>query len=72
LGSRSICAIRFDPERGSPIGAPFIVYEFRNPRLSMISVSLGDLGLDVALDKIIMVLAESNWNIWLAESGSQQ
>jgi len=72
IGSRSIYAIRFDPESGRPIGGPFLVYEFRGPRLSMLSVNLSDLGLDVAQDKIVMVLAESNWNIWMAEPGSHQ
>ena len=72
IGSRSIYAVRFDPESGRPIGGPFLVYEFRGPRLSMLSVNLSDLGLDVAQDKIVMVLAESNWNIWMAELGSPQ
>ena len=70
-GSRSIHAIRFDPESGRPIGEPFLVYDFRGPRLSMLPVNLSDLMLGVAQDKIVMVLAESNWNVFTAVLGTE-
>ena len=66
-GSRSVQAVRFDPGSGRPIGDPFLVYDFRSPRLSMLAVNLSDLELCVAPDKIVMLLAESNWNIWMTE-----
>jgi hypothetical protein len=66
-GSRSIQAVRFDPEKGRPIGEPFLVYDFRSPRLSMTPVQLGALEISVAQDKIVTLLAESNFNIWMME-----
>jgi hypothetical protein len=71
-GSRSIQAVRFDPESGRSAGMPFLVYDFRGPRLSMASVNLSDLGIDVVEDKMIMVLAESNWNVFMTELNSRQ
>jgi len=68
-GSRSIQAVRFDPEKGRPIGEPFLVYDFRSPRLSMMPVNLGPLEISVAADKIVTLLAESNFNIWMTELG---
>jgi hypothetical protein len=50
-----------------PVGEPFLVYDFRNPRLSMLAVNLSDLDLCVAQDKFVMLLAEANWNIWMTE-----
>ena len=69
-GSRSIQAVRFDPERGRPVGEPFLVYDFRSPRLSMMAVNQGPLEISVAQDKIVTLLAESNFNIWMTELGA--
>jgi len=66
-GSRSVQAVRFDAESGRPVGEPFLVYDFRSPRLSMLAVNLSDLELCIAQDKLVMLLAEANWNIWMTE-----
>jgi len=71
-GSRSVQAVRFDLGSGRPIGDPFLVYDFRSPRLSMLAVNLSDLELCVAPDKIVMLLAESNWNIWMTELNARR
>jgi Tol biopolymer transport system component len=65
--SRSIHAVRFDPESGRPIGEPFLVIDFPDPRLSMAHVNLGPLEISVAQDKLVTVLAEANLNIWMAD-----
>jgi Tol biopolymer transport system component/tRNA A-37 threonylcarbamoyl transferase component Bud32 len=65
--SRSIHAVRFDPESGRTVGEPFLVYDFPGPRLSMAQVNLGLLEISLARDKLVTVLAESNWNIWMAD-----
>jgi Tol biopolymer transport system component len=66
-GSRSIQAIRFDGETGQPVGAPFLVFDFRGPRLSMAPVNLSPMDLAIGRDKLVTLVAESNSNIWLAE-----
>ncbi len=66
-GGRIVQALRFNAESGLPIGEPFLVYDFQSPRLSMLAVNLSDLELCVAQDKIVMLLAEANWNIWMTE-----
>jgi serine/threonine protein kinase len=66
-GSRSIQAIRFDGETGRPVGEPFLVFDFRGPRLSMVPVNLSPLDLAIGRDKLVTLAAESNSNIWLAE-----
>ena len=71
-GSRSVQAVRFDGESGRPMGEPFQVYDFRSPRLSMLAVNLSDLELCVAPDKIVMLLAESNWNVWMTELNARR
>lgn len=55
-GGRIVQALRFNAESGLPIGEPFLVYDFQSPRLSMLAV---------AQDKIVMLLAEANWHIWM-------
>jgi len=65
--SRSIHAVRFDPESGHAVGEPFLACDFPGPRLSMAQVNLGPLEISVARDKLVTVLSESNWNIWMAD-----
>ena len=64
--------MRFDAESGRRIGEPFLVYDFRSPRLSMLAVNFSDLELCVAQDKIVMLLAEANWNIWMTELNARR
>jgi dipeptidyl aminopeptidase/acylaminoacyl peptidase len=66
-GSRSIQAIRFDGATGRPVGAPFVVFDFRGPRLSMAPVNLSPMDLAIGRDKLVTLVAESHSNIWLAE-----
>jgi hypothetical protein len=38
----------------------------------MLAVNLSDLELCVGPDKIVMLLAESNWNIWMTELNARR
>jgi hypothetical protein len=69
-GSRSIQAIRFDGETGRPVGDPFLVFDFRGPRLSMVPVNLSPMDLAIGRDKLVTLVAESTSNIWMAESNT--
>jgi len=66
-GSRSIQAVRFNSEAGKPAGDPFLVYDFRGPRVSMVPVNSGPLDLVIARDKLVTLVAESTSNIWIAD-----
>lgn len=66
-GSRSIQAVRFDGETGRPVGDPFLVFDLRGPRLSMVPVNLGPMDLAIGRDKLVTLVAESISNIWMAE-----
>ena len=70
-GSRSIHAVRFDPQSGHAIGEPFLVYDFHGRRLSMLPVRLAPLEMSVAQDKLVGLVAESTSNIWMAELGKE-
>lgn len=70
-GSRSIHAVRFDPQSGHAAGEPFLVYDFHGRRLSMLPVGLGPLEMSVAQDKLVGLVAESTSNIWMAELGKE-
>ena len=65
--SRSIHAVRFDTETGKPQGTPFLVYDFPGPRRSIFLVNTGQLEISVVRDKLVTVLSEANWNIWMTD-----
>jgi len=70
--SRGIYAVRFDSESGKPRGEPFLVRDFPGPRQSMLQVHLGQLNISVARDKLVTVLSEANWNIWMTDLNDKQ
>jgi Tol biopolymer transport system component len=70
--SRSIYAVRFDGESGKPQGEPFLVCDFPGPRKSMVPINVGQLEISVARDKLVTMLSESNWNIWMTDLRSRQ
>uniref|UniRef100_Q01V31 Periplasmic component of the Tol biopolymer transport system-like protein n=1 Tax=Solibacter usitatus (strain Ellin6076) TaxID=234267 RepID=Q01V31_SOLUE len=48
-------------------GEPFSVWEPREPRLSLAAVNPAALELGIARDKLVVLLAESNFNLWMAD-----
>ena len=64
-GSRPFWAQRLD-ERKHPLGDPVLVKDFPEARLSLFNVrSVGELGLQVARDRLIFATAELSGNVWL-------
>ena len=59
VASGAIHAVRLDA-----LGQPFSVWE---PRLSLAAVNPAALELGVARDKLVVLLAESNFNLWMAD-----
>jgi Tol biopolymer transport system component len=53
--------------RRDPPGEPFVVWQSRDPRLSLEGVNPAALSLGIARDKLVLLLAESNSNLWLAD-----
>ena len=62
VASGAIHAVRLDA-----LGQPFSVWEPREPRLSLAAVNPAALELGVARDKLVVLLAESNFNLWMAD-----
>ena len=66
-GTRAIQALRFDPRAGRPLGEPFPVFQPRNPRLSLFDVNPQAQEIAVARDKLVMILCESTFTIWMGD-----
>lgn len=66
-GFRCIWLQRLEPKSKRPIGETEALYHFHSNRRSPMTVSLGELELSVARDKIVINLAELTGNIWLGE-----
>ena len=62
VASGAIYAVRVDAQ-----AEPFAVWEPREPRLSLAAVNPAALDLGVARDKLVVLLAESNFNLWMAD-----
>ncbi|HEY1495481.1 MAG TPA: hypothetical protein VGF49_13105 [Candidatus Solibacter sp.] len=62
VASGAIYAVRVDAP-----GQPFPVWEPREPRLSLAAVNPAALDLGIARDKLVVLLAESNFNLWMAD-----
>ena len=64
-GSRAFWAQRLD-EQKRPLGDPVLVKDFPEKRLSLFNIrSVGELGLQVARDRLIFATAELSGNVWL-------
>ncbi len=66
-GFRCHWAIHVDGATKKPIGKPFAVQHYHNPRRSPAYVRRGRVASAVARDKIVFTMAERTGNIWLAE-----
>jgi hypothetical protein len=64
-------AQRLDPGK-NPIGPALAIHHLHSARLSMLNMSLPDLDISVAHDKIVFNLGELTGNIWMTELGENQ
>ena len=62
VATGAIYAVRVDAQ-----AEPFAVWEPREPRLSLAAVNPAALDLGIARDKLVVLLAESNFNLWMAD-----
>ena len=60
-------AQRLDAATGHASGAPFAVWHFHEARRSMARIPLGLRGMTASRDRLIVSVAESAGNIWLAK-----
>lgn len=66
-GFRCIWAQRLHPSSKRPVGDPYAVRHFHDLHLTMLSLSLAELQLSLARDKLVFPLAELRGNVWMME-----
>ena len=66
-GFFNVWGIRFNPETGKPVGAPFQVSKFDRPRL-MIPRWIPSVGFSLTQDKFVLTMAEESGNIWVLDN----
>ncbi|HEV3202063.1 MAG TPA: hypothetical protein VGZ73_29395, partial [Bryobacteraceae bacterium] len=66
-GFQCVWARRVDPVTAQPLGPPFEVAHFHHASQAIQSPSLlsGDIGLSVARDSLVLMMADRRGNIWL-------
>jgi serine/threonine protein kinase len=62
----NLWAQRFDPERGTPIGEPFVVTRFDSPGLTIAGGSSDEI--DIAARRALLSLVSVGGNIWMLEN----
>jgi hypothetical protein len=63
-GFHCIWAQRLDGGK-HPVGVAIPVFHAHNARRSLFNVGIGDLGLSVARDKLILNMSERTGNLWM-------
>ena len=63
-GSRGIRAVHFDSRTGETLGDSFRVFDSDESRLTLFGISPRSQGIGIAKDKLVMLLAERNSNLW--------
>jgi eukaryotic-like serine/threonine-protein kinase len=71
-GNLCVWAQRMDPRSKHPIGTPFTVKHFHEPRRSLKNVPLLELGMSLTPDRIILNQSEARGNIWMADYGAKK
>jgi hypothetical protein len=66
-GFFNVWGIRFDPNKGKPVGEPFRVTAFEKPSL-MVPNSIQYVGLSVTQDKLAITVAEQSGSIWMLDN----
>jgi hypothetical protein len=58
---------RFDPDRGMPVGDPFMITKFDSPGL-VISPDIASFEIDIAPRRAVLTMATVTGNIWMLEN----
>ena len=66
-GFFNVWGIHFDPAAGKPVGQPFQVSKFDNPRL-MIPRWIQPVGLSFTQDKLVLTMEEESGSIWVLDN----
>jgi len=66
----NLWGVRFDPDRGKPIGAPFVITTFDSPGL-VISPDLGSSEIGISARRAVLTMATVTGGIWMLENVDQ-
>ena len=65
----NLWGIRFDPDHGRPVGAPFVISKFDSPRLVISPDADGNVGeLGMSARRVVLTMAAVTGNIWMLEN----
>jgi serine/threonine protein kinase/Tol biopolymer transport system component len=63
----NLWGIRFDPDRGKPVGEPFMVTRFDSPGL-VISPLIGDSEIGISARRAMLTMTTVSGNIWMLDN----
>jgi Tol biopolymer transport system component len=66
-GFFNLSAVRFDPERGVPVGAPFAVTHFESPSLA-ITPEMGQSEIGISAHRAMLTMVSRKGSIWMLDN----
>jgi Tol biopolymer transport system component/predicted Ser/Thr protein kinase len=69
-GFFNVWGVHFDLAKGKPVGDPFQVTTFDNPKL-MVSNDIQDVGLSLTQDRLTVTVAQVSGSIWVLDNVDQ-
>lgn len=66
-GFFNVWGVHFDSEKGKPLGDPFQITTFDNPKL-MVPVGIMDVDLSLTQDRLAVTVAEVSGSIWVLDN----
>jgi hypothetical protein len=63
---RNLWAVRFDPERGTPVGQPYPLTQFDSPSM-VISPDLSRSEMDVSARHAVLTMKTVSGSIWMLD-----
>jgi Tol biopolymer transport system component len=66
-GFFDLAATRFDPDRGTPVGAPFTLTHFDSPAM-MISNDLGHTEIGISAHRAMLTMVTQTGSVWMLEN----